>query len=210
MKHLAIAAALSVAAAALAGCADEAGVMGMSPYHGEAVAANLAAQQAYVAGNAALRNLSLDFQRSTDEVVTFAFDRATLDETARRALQGQAQWLRQHPEVRMTIVGHTDLVGAESYNFGLGLRRARAALEYLVAQGVGRGRLAAIESEGEQNPIVPTQARERLNRRAETTVGGFSRGYVGTGLDGVYAERIYNLYQAGQIRVTEAASSEIN
>lgn len=209
MKKLAIAAALT-AAAALAGCAEEAGVKALSPDHGETLAANFAAQQAYVGGNAMLSGLSQAFRAATDEVVTFAFDRATLDETARRALQGQARWLREHPEVRMTIVGHTDLVGGEGYNHGLGLRRARATLDYLVAQGVDRDRLVAIESQGEQNPIVPTESRERLNRRAETMVGGFARGYVGTGLDGVYAERVYNLYQAGQVRVTEAQSSAIN
>ena len=209
MKHLAIAAALT-AAAALAGCAEEAGQTVISPFHGEATAANLAAQQAYVAGNAILLNLSQDFQASTDEVVTFAFDQAALDGTARQALQGQARWLRAQPEVRMTIVGHTDLVGTESYNYGLGLRRARAALEYLVSQGVERDRLDAIESEGETEPVVPTTSRERRNRRAETMVAGFSRLYVGTGLDGEYAQRIYNVYQAGQVGVTEARSDALN
>ena len=41
-------------------------------------------------------------------------------------------------------------------------------------------------------------------------VAGFASGYVGTGLDGEYAQRIYNVYQAGQIGVTEATSEVIN
>lgn len=208
MKHHAIA--LALIAAALAGCADEAGQGIISPYYGEATSNNLIAQAAYVNGNAALRDLSQDFQASTDEVVTFAFDRATLDATARQALDGQARWLRDNPSVRMTIVGHTDLVGSESYNYGLGLRRARNALAYLVSQGVSADRLEAIESAGEQAPVVPTTTRERRNRRAVTMVAGFARGYVGTGLDGEYAQRIYNVYQAGQLGVTEAASATIN
>ena len=208
MKKLAIA--TLAAAAALSGCGEEAGQSINSPYFGEATGNILAAQAAYVNGNAMLRNLSQDFQASTDEVVTFAFDRATLDATARRALDGQARWLRDNPQVRMTIVGHTDLVGAESYNYGLGLRRARNALAYLVSQGVSADRLDAVESQGEQNPVVPTTSRERRNRRAVTMVGGFARGYVGTGLDGEYAQRVYNVYQAGQIGVTEAKSDVIN
>lgn len=208
MKHLAIAAALA-AATALAGC-QESGLQATTPYFGEATAMNLVSQQAYATGNAILNDLSRDFQANTDETVTFAFDRAALDATARRALDGQARWLRDHPEVRMTIVGHTDLVGNESYNFGLGLRRAKAALQYLVAQGVSADRLEAVESRGELEPVVPTEARERRNRRAVTVVGGFSKGYVGPGLDGEYAQRIYNRYQAGQNAVTEAESSAIN
>lgn len=208
MKHHAIA--LALTAAILGGCADEAGQRIVSPHHGAATTDNLIAQAAYVNGNAVLRDLSQDFQASTDEVVTFAFDQATLDATARRALEGQARWLRDNPSVRMTIVGHTDLVGSESYNYGLGLRRARNALAYLVSQGVSPDRLEAIESEGEQEPIVPTTTRERRNRRAVTMVAGFARGYVGTGLDGEYAQRIYDAYQTGQIGVTEAKSDVVN
>lgn len=209
MKHLAMVSMIA-AAAALAGCAEEAGLPGTSPYFGDATGLNLIAQKAYVDGNAVLRDLSAEFQAETDEVVTFAFDQAALDATARRALDGQARWLSTHPQVRMTIVGHADLVGPDNYNYGLGLRRAQNALEYLVDRGVSRDRLVAVESRGEQDPVVPTTSRERRNRRAVTMVGGFANGYVGTGLDGVYAERIYNVYQAGQIGVTEAASSELN
>ena len=207
MKRIAITA---IALTALAGCAQEAGQGGTSPWFGEASAMNLAAQVAYVAGDAGLRNLSNEFQASTDEVVTFAFDQADLDATARQALDGQARWLRDNPQVHMTIVGHTDLVGSERYNYGLGLRRAKAALEYLVAQGVSRDRLDAIESRGEQDPVVPTTSRERRNRRAITMVAGYADGYVGTGLDGEYAQRIYNVYQAGQAGVQEATSDVIN
>ena len=207
MKSTAISAILL---ATLGACAGEIGAPGTSPSFGEATTMNLVSQQAYVAGNAALRNLSQDFQANTDEVVTFAFDQATLDATARQALDGQARWLNEHPQVRMTVLGHTDLVGAESYNFGLGLRRAHNAVGYLVSQGVSRDRLDAVESRGELDPVVPTTSRERQNRRAETMVAGFAQGYVGTGLDGEYAQRIYNVYQAGQVGVTEATSDVIN
>lgn len=201
MKRTAIPALLL---ALLGACAEEAGLPGTSPYFGEATGLNLVAQRANVAGDAVLLDLSHAFQASTDEMVTFPFDRATLEDSARRALQGQARWLREHPSVRMTIVGHTDLVGSERYNYGLGLRRAQAVLEYLVAQGVSRDRLLAVESRGEQDPLVPTASRERQNRRAITEVAGYAPGQVGTGLDGEYAHRIYEFYQTGQIGVTEA------
>lgn len=209
MKTLGIAAVV-VAAVALSGCARTAGAGLGSAVYGEAMRANFAAQQAYGEGGARLHDLSREFQANTDEVVTFAFDQSSLDATARRALDGQARWLREHPEVRMTIIGNTDLVGTERYNYGLGLRRAKRVLEYLVAHGVSRNLLEAVESKGEEDPVVPTEQRERRNRRAVTTVGGFAPGYVGFGLDGEYAQRIYNVYQAGQVRITEAKSTDVN
>ena len=188
---------LFVGAMALSGCATEAGLHVDVPVFGQSTAANFAAQDAYSLSNQRLLDLGRDFANKTDETVTFAFDRSALDSTARTSLDTQVAWLKQHPEVRMTIIGHTDLVGSGRYNKGLGLRRARRVLSYLASKGISRKRLEAIASRGENNPVVQTEARERRNRRTETTVSGFARNYVGTGLDGVVAERIYKQYQAG-------------
>ena len=165
-------------------------------------------QIAYKDPSLRLRNLAIDFAAETTDTVTFAFDRAGLDSTARAALRTQAKWLKEHPEVRMTIVGHTDLVGSERYNDNLGLRRARAVLSQLVRLGIRRSRLDAIASKGETEPVVQTETRERRNRRAVTTVAGFERGFVGDGIDGEYAQRVYDNYQAGDVEVTEADSTD--
>ena len=76
----------------------------------------------------------------------------------------QADWIRQFPEIRFKVYGHTDLVGSDAYNRNLGLRRAQAAVAYLVSQGVSRSRLEATVSLGETQPIVATQEMERRNR----------------------------------------------
>ncbi|MFK7945529.1 MAG: OmpA family protein [Paracoccaceae bacterium] len=188
---------LMIGALGLSGCAQEAGYHRDVPVFGGAQQANFAAQDAYNLSNQRLKDLGRDFIENTDEVVTFAFDRANVDGAARSALDTQVAWLKRHPEVRMTIIGHTDLVGSERYNSGLGLRRARRVLSYLASKGISRGRLEAIASRGEREPVVQTQSRERRNRRTETTVSGFARNYVGTGLDGEYAHRVYNQYQSG-------------
>ncbi len=131
-----------LAAAALSGCAEPAGERNLMPLHGAAIQTNLAIQADGV-GAAGL--LARDFADSADPTVTFAFDDAALDAAARAILEGQADWLRAHPGVRMTITGHADLVGPERYNYGLGLRRAESARDYLVALGVPTDRLSAIE-----------------------------------------------------------------
>lgn len=194
----------------VAGCATEAGLDARSSEYGVANKANFAAQDAYNLTNARLRDLAVDFAASTQDTVTFAFNRSNLDRAARNALDGQAQWLRANPNVRMTIIGHTDKVGSNAYNDRLGLRRARNVLRYLTRKGVSRRRLDAVASRGEREPVVNTETRERRNRRTVTTVAGFSRNYVGTGIDGIYAARVYDTYQAGRFDVTEAQSDEVN
>ncbi len=93
-----------------------------------------------------------------------------------------------------------------AYNDRLGLRRARAVVAYLARHGISRGRLDAVESRGESDPVVQTEERERRNRRSVTSVAGFDRHYVGDGLDGEYAHRVYKLYTGGKIGVALAQS----
>lgn len=135
-------------------------------------------------------------QRFSNEVLTtvnFAFNSAQLDAGARDTLREQATWIRQFPEVRFRVYGHADAVGSEGYNKSLGLRRAKAVVNYLISQGIGRSRLEAVASFGETQPLIVTQGRERRNRRTVTEVSGFvsSNPMV---MDGKYAQIIYREY----------------
>ncbi len=174
--------------------------------YGEAPIFNQFVQVAYKDETQLLRDLSIDFAAETQDTVTFAFNKASLDGEARNALRGQAKWLKDHPAVRMTVIGHTDRVGSESYNDRLGLRRARAVVSFLSSLGISKSRLDAVESEGERDPIVQTDERERRNRRAVTTVAGFDRSFVGDGMDGERALNIYDGWQAGGSQVEEVES----
>jgi outer membrane protein OmpA-like peptidoglycan-associated protein len=135
-------------------------------------------------------------QRFATEVLTtvnFAFNSSQLDVGARDTLKEQAQWIRQFPEVRFAVYGHTDKVGSDAYNKRLGLRRAQTVVNYLVSLGVDRSRLEALVSYGEAQPLIVTEGRERRNRRTVTEVSGFVAGHP-TVLDGRYAEVIYREY----------------
>lgn len=135
-------------------------------------------------------------QRFASEVMTtvnFAFNSAVLDHGARDTLREQAQWIRQFPEIRFRVYGHTDKVGSNGYNKSLGLRRANAVVNYLVSQGISRSRLEAVVSYGETQPLIVTEGRERRNRRTVTEVSGFVSSHP-TVLDGKYAEVIYREY----------------
>lgn len=193
----------------LAACSTLTGPAGEganSHLYGVATAQNINAQIAYGDPAGRIRALNEAFRAAVPDTVTFEFDSAELDSAARGALDQQAKWLKENPHVRMTIVGHADKVGSDAYNDGLGLRRARAVVAYLSQRGISRSRLDAVESRGEREPVVNTEDRERRNRRSVTSVAGFDRRYVGDGMDGELAARIYNRYQAGKVTVTEAQS----
>lgn len=146
-------------------------------------------------------SLSNRFSAEVDTTVNFAFNSAALSEQARATLNQQANFIRQFPEVRFRVYGHTDLVGSAAYNKRLGLARARAVVAYLVSQGVSQSRLEALVSLGETQPLIVTQGRERRNRRTVTEVSGFVKGHPQV-LDGRYAEIIYRDYVQSAVAPT--------
>ncbi|MEM7543927.1 MAG: OmpA family protein [Pseudomonadota bacterium] len=192
MRYLTLIAALT-GTTILAGC-GEAGIDRHNASWALATQNNHLVQSAEYQRGDFLREVRAQFAADTPDRVTFAFDRSSLDAAARRTLDAQAKWLRENPNVRVRIAGHTDLVGGESYNDRLGLRRARAAARYLLRRGVARGRIDTVESLGESQPVVDTESRERQNRRTVTQVAGFTHGFVGEGMDGRRALLMYQRY----------------
>ena len=138
-------------------------------------------------------DLGRRFASEVPSTVTFAFNSAQLDGTARQILTQQANFMRQFPEVRFRVYGHTDLVGSDAYNKRLGQRRADAVVHHLSSLGVGRDRLEAVVSFGETQPLIFTQDKERRNRRTVTEVSGFVRNHPIV-MQGKYAEVVFREY----------------
>lgn len=188
---------LGLGAATLAGC-DTTAARQERPVGSQINEGRFGAPSAH---NLALMRGQIDFttamqQRFANEVpttVNFEFDSAVLDAEAQQIIARQAHWIRQFPEVRFSVFGHTDLVGTERYNHALGLRRARAVVAALAANGVSRSRMEALVSRGQREPLVATQAPERQNRRAVTQVAGFVQRHP-TVMSGQYAEVIQREY----------------
>lgn len=109
--------------------------------------------------------------------VTFAsgllydFDSDVVKPTAAQNLKTLAASLDKYPNTDILIVGHTDATGSDSYNQGLSERRARAAQNYLVGEGVAPGRLRSA-GRGETEPIASndTEAGQAQNRRVEIAI----------------------------------------
>ena len=179
------------AALALSGCGGrEAGAMLGGTGFGQSHAAILAVQTGQAGP---MQDLAQRFAREVPDTVTFAFDSAVLEPEARAILDRQADWIRQFPEVRFRVYGHTDLVGSAAYNHQLGQRRAEAVVAYLVGRGVSRDRLEALVSQGQTRPVVLTPGPERRNRRTVTEVSGFVQRHPMV-MDAQYAEIVRRSY----------------
>jgi len=153
-------------------------------------------------------DLANRFAAEVLSTVNFGFNSARLDAQAIATLQQQANWIKQFPEVQFRVYGHTDLVGSNAYNKRLGLRRARAVVNYFASQGIDRSRLEAVVSFGETQPLVVTQGRERANRRTVTEVNGFVQGHPMV-LDGQYAQIIYRDYVQSAATTTELSGVDL-
>jgi len=101
--------------------------------------------------------------------VFFDHDSDRLREDSRPQLEQIAALLKERPQLRVLIVGHTDARGALEYNRELSLRRARSVVAALSTQyGVAPQRLLA-EGVGMAAPLASNASEEgrALNRRVE-------------------------------------------
>lgn len=135
------------------------------------------------------------FHAEVPSMVNFAFDSAVLDEEARAILRMQARWMKQFPELRYKIYGHTDAVGSAAYNHRLGQRRANAVRDFLVHQGVPRSSILATVSRGATQPLVVSQGYEPANRRTVTEIDGVVRRHP-TVMNGEHARILHRRYVA--------------
>ncbi|MDL2307542.1 OmpA family protein [Desulfovibrio sp. OttesenSCG-928-C06] len=103
--------------------------------------------------------------------VYFHYDSAALTPQAQAVLRQKAERIKAFPQLRVTVAGHCDERGTDSYNYALGQRRAKAALDYLVKLGVSRDQLETI-SYGKSRPVVAGQGEGvwSLNRRDEFNI----------------------------------------
>ena len=106
-----------------------------------------------------------------EQTVYFDFDRSSIKPEFQRILDKHAAFLVKNPSTKVTIEGHTDSRGTPEYNIALGERRAAAARDYLLAQGVDPARIRVI-SYGKERPVAAgsNETSWSKNRRAATVL----------------------------------------
>jgi outer membrane protein OmpA-like peptidoglycan-associated protein/Mg-chelatase subunit ChlD len=85
-------------------------------------------------------------------LILFDFDRAEIKSRNRAVLDHIIERIRQLPAAKVTIVGHTDIIGKEAYNLDLSKRRAKTVYDQIIAAGVPATERIRQEGAGPFNP----------------------------------------------------------
>jgi len=123
------------------------------------------------------RGQAFEFKNMTFSDANFRFNSAEFipKESFLDYADSVKTYLSLNPDDKIIITGHTDSKGTPKYNYNLGIKRAKSALEYFRELGVS----AAIEtrSEGETKPVAPNRKSgkdfpegRQKNRRVNFTI----------------------------------------
>ena len=131
-----------------------------------AMLAGVAGLLAACGGSSIVEPADLNEQR-----VFFAFNSSEISEEAQNNLLGQALYMKNHPDTKIQIAGNCNERGSTEYNLALGAKRANAAKEVIVEDGIESSRISTI-SYGKERPLVKGSGEEvwKWNRNATTTV----------------------------------------
>ena len=105
--------------------------------------------------------------------VHFQFDKATLTSSDKQVLDKIATRLKaEAPTAQLTVTGHTDSVGSDTYNQKLSDKRAHSVVEYLIEQGVPRSNFVSVVGAGESQPVADNKTADgrAQNRRTEIKI----------------------------------------
>ncbi len=103
--------------------------------------------------------------------IHFDFDKYDIRPEDAKILDENAKWMKANANYLVLIEGHCDERGTNEYNLALGERRARATMNYLIAQGIPASRFTLI-SYGEERPLCKEHSEEcwAKNRHAHFVV----------------------------------------
>jgi peptidoglycan-associated lipoprotein len=87
--------------------------------------------------------------------IRFDFDKASIKPEYEDLIRKLAATTQANKNVKVTVVGHTDTAGSNSYNYALGGRRAEAVQKMLIEYGIPSSQIIAV-SAGEEDLKVPT------------------------------------------------------
>ncbi|MBB6002389.1 OmpA family protein [Arcicella rosea] len=110
-------------------------------------------------------------QSITLDNVYFEQSSFILQSVSYQELDKMVELLKNAPQVKIEISGHTDNIGDTRLNFALSENRARVVFNYFVSKGIHENRLK-YKGYGSNKPLLPNNSEEnkKKNRRVELTV----------------------------------------
>ena len=103
----------------------------------------------------------------------YDLNESVIDQRQAAEFLEKVQILRQHPEVRVQINGHTCDTGSDEINQRVGLARAERARENLLANGVSPNQIVMpLVSKLDREPVVAntSEANRKINRRVQLLI----------------------------------------
>ncbi|WP_427170960.1 OmpA family protein [Fusobacterium nucleatum] len=103
-----------------------------------------------------------------ERALNFDFDKSVVKPQYYDLLNNLKEFIEQN-NYEVTIVGHTDSIGSNKYNFGLSRRRAESVKAKLIEFGLSPDRVVGVEAMGEEQPVATNETKEgrAQNRRVE-------------------------------------------
>lgn len=101
---------------------------------------------------------------------TFKTGAVALTDNAKKNLDELAAYLKENPNTKITVAGHTDSTGGVAVNNAISEKRANAVKAYLASQGISADRIKTI-GYGSKKPVATNATAEgrEKNRRIEIT-----------------------------------------
>lgn len=115
------------------------------------------------------RDTTLQFALANISVPTlidnifYDFDKATLRDTSKVALDRLVTMLNENPNITIELSAHADYKGASAYNKRLSQRRAESVVNYLIAHGIAADRLTPMGYGKEKPKTVNRKVTEKYN-----------------------------------------------
>jgi len=113
----------------------------------------------------------------TIKSVFFDFDTHDLTKETKIELERLRNLMVQYPSLYIEVIGHTDAIGSDQYNFKLSIKRSRAVIDYLTRKGIEKKRFVA-KGAGKNEPVAKNTNNDgtdnpegrKYNRRVEIKI----------------------------------------
>lgn len=104
--------------------------------------------------------------------IYFASSDAVFEKSSLIVLDNFLEYLRENPQIKISIHGHTDSEGDDKSNQALSEQRAKAVGEYLILMGLDKVRIVSARGYGETKPVASNDTPDgrALNRRTEFVI----------------------------------------